>query len=573
MQTGIRVSRNIEIPMRDETILRADMLAPDDNHAHPAILIRTPYSKKRTLMRGELFNAIEFAFAGYVVIVQDVRGRFASDGVWKRQEMLTVEADDAYDSIEWIAAQAYCNGNIGMAGASYLAGLQWIAAMSQPPHLKAIAPWMGGLESVNRGMQPAYEAGVISLASALSALPMTSFDIANRLEHAGHDVSEMRQVLNEAVANPENFYNFLPLKDIPLAQFDRIREMWYDRLHPAPPLDAITAYGCVTVPCFHLVGCYDLLEYTCINSFIGMQKYGASEIARDGQYLTIGPWSHAQFTATLGDLNFGNAASSLGAQVHEQLLAFFNKYLRGVEAEIPKLHYFLMGANQWKTASNFPLTNTAWTRFYLHSTGNANTVHGNGYLDTEMPDNEAQDYFIYDPHRPVPSLGGRINGVGVVAGPIEQSVIEKRHDVLVYTTAALSDDIEVTGSINLHLFASSTVMDTDFCVKLIDVYPDGRAYNVAEGIKRTRRIALNQERDARNILEYIIPMGNTCQLFKKGHRIRIDISSSNFPMFDRNMNTGNEIGSDEAGIVAIQTIYHQRQYPSYIDLPIIPHSS
>jgi putative CocE/NonD family hydrolase len=247
-----------------------------------------------------------------------------------------------------------------------------------------------------------------------------------------------------------------------------------------------------------------------------------------------------------------------------------------MDIEIPVARYFVMGRNRWQTANAWPPPQTQWQRFFLHSRGNANTSAGDGVLSRDEPRSENPDIFVYDPHRPVPSVGGRVYGNGVVPGPIDQSRVEMRNDVLCYTTRELDDAVEVTGALQVHLFAATSARDTDFTAKLVDVYPDGCAYNIVEGIVRASGRTLNGARELvtpGDVIEYVIQMGDTSQLFRKGHRIRIEISSSNFPTFDRNMNTGNPIGQDARGIVAMQTIYHQTDYASYIDLPVMPNGN
>jgi putative CocE/NonD family hydrolase len=575
MQSSIRIDRNVPVEMRDGVLLRADIFRPEDAQRYPAILFRTIYDKTVS-GNSDFLSVVEAAFAGYAVVIQDVRGRYASEGEWKRENMLAVEGPDGYDSVEWIASQSWCDGNVGTAGGSYLAGLQWITAMENPPHLKAIAPWMGGMGTVNRGMQPPPESGTISLSTAVQAIPVTSVDLVDKLEREGQDVTEMRRVINWAIDNPEECYNFLPLKDIPFARFERIRAMWNARLHPPMPdaaQEGDQRYARVTVPCFQACGWYDILEATSFASFNKMRERGGSQRAREGQHILVGPWPHGRLHDCLGDLNFGVSARARYAGVSEQSIAFFDRYLRGKDIEIPAVRYFLMGRNRWQTAEAWPLPQTRWQRFYFHSRGSANTAAGDGLLSRDEPGSEPADTFVYDPHHPVPSVGGRILGVGLVEGPVEQSHVEKRNDVLCYTTPELKEDVEVTGPLEVHLFAATSARDTDFTAKLVDVYPDGRAYNLVEGIKRARALESAAHPELVNpgqVYEYVITMGNTSQLFREGHRIRIDISSSNFPMFDRNMNTGNPIGEDAHGIPATQTVYHQPGYASYIDLPVIP---
>ncbi|MFC1535428.1 CocE/NonD family hydrolase, partial [Thermodesulfobacteriota bacterium] len=476
-QESIKMEINVPVEMRDGTKLRADVYRPDDKDKHPAVLIRTPYNKAIT-GNNDLLNIIDTAHAGYAVIIQDVRGRFASEGEWTRESMLTIEGYDGYDSVEWVGSQPWCDGSVGMAGASYMAGLQWIAAMENPPSLKAIAPWMGGMGTMNRGMQPPPESGAISLSTAVAAIPQTCIELADRFEREGRDVTDMRRTINRALDNPEEFYNFLPLKDLPLARFDRIREMWNARLRASVPKadqELHQRYDKIIVPCLHVCGWYDILEHTSFESFKNLKERGGSPLAREGQHIIVGPWPHGRLTNYLGDLNFGYSAGGLFAQISAQNIAFFDKYLRGKEISIPPVRYFLMGKNRWRNSDSWPLPQTLWQRFYLHSNGSANTAEGDGLLNRDQPGSEPADMFLYNPHLPVPSIGGRIIGVGLVPGPLDQTHIEKRGDVLCYTTTELVEDVEITGPLEIHIFAATSARDTDFTAKVIDVYPDGRA--------------------------------------------------------------------------------------------------
>jgi uncharacterized protein len=561
---AVQTQKNIPMEMRDGTILRADINIPDVGGKHPAVLIRTPYGKH--------INPISFPTdIGYAVVIQDIRGRFASEGEWKRDAIFAVEGIDGYDSVEWIAAQSWCDGNIGMAGASYLASLQWITAVENPPHLKALSPWMGGLGSVGSGMSPVNSNGAISLAVTMARILNNTVDMIDKLEKAGHNVSEMRQSLEWARNKQMEAINFLPLKSLPFLKFEPMQEIWNISLQ-TPPDDILKKYhrhDKITVPCFQSFGWYDILEYTSLQSYIKMREQGASDLAKDGQYLIAGPWTHGQPIGYLGDINFGPYAGppdpyALIMQGGQQK-AFFDKYLRGENINIPKIRYFVMGRNIWQTADDWPLPETKWQRFYLHSKGNAATSAGDGTLTIQPPASEHPDSYIYNPLNPSPSLGGRILGSCIVPGPVEQYHVEKRNDVLCYSTGELNDAVEITGPIQVHLFASSSSANTDFTAKLCDVYPDGRSYNLLEGIFRTNGMSQNYGQ----VSEYVITLGDTSNLFFKGHRIRIQISSSNFPLYDRNMNTGNPIGEDSKGVPVLQTIYHQTDCPSYIDLPVI----
>ncbi|WP_102346258.1 CocE/NonD family hydrolase [Bacillus sp. Marseille-P3661] len=571
MERSIRMDRNVPMKMSDGTILRADIYRPDDNGQHPAILIRTPYSKQQ--FRQGFLYPVEAAFEGFSVVIQDIRGRYESEGEWNRLKMFEIEAIDGYDSVEWIADQEWCNGNVGLAGGSYLAAMTWIGAMANPPHLKAISPWIGDIAP---NMQPPPQTGVVNFVTAANAIPITSLDLIDKLEQQGEDVSALRQDLNRILKNPDELLQFLPLKNIPLANNQIIRDMWEARLKPGSLEDQYSRkkYENVKVPCFHIGGWFDQLEWSTFENFQNMQERGGSSLARVNQMLLVGPWMHGAPSNFLGEISFGLSAGGKGSEIHERLLNFFRKYLMETDVDIPTVRYFRMGDNEWKDGESWPLPETSWQRFFLHSNGNANTMSGDGELDLRAPDNETPDTYIYDPHHPVPTVGGKTMATtGLLPGPFDQVRIAQRNDVLCYTSHKLEEEVEVTGPIKLHLFASTTAVDTDFTAKIIDVHPDGRAFNIADGIQRARFRNWSSKPvlvEPSKIYEYVIDMGNTSIMFKKGHRIRIDISSSNFPWYDRNMNTGNPIGEDEVGIKATQTIYHQKDYASYIDLPVIP---
>ena len=277
----------------------------------------------------------------------------------------------------------------------------------------------------------------------------------------------------------------------------------------------------------------------------------------------------------LGDIDFGILADDVGSQAWGYQISFFDKYLQGKDVSLPVVRYFTMGRNTWHDAPDWPLPQTDWQRFFLHSRGGANSCFGDGLLTREEPQIESTDTYIYDPLHPVPTTGGRGAEAenGFVTGPIDQVHVESRSDVLCYTTQQLELNTEITGPMELHLFASSSCRDTDFSVKLVDVYPDGRAFNVTDGIVRAQHrnsYVKSEPLTPGEVTEFVIRLGITSQLFRRGHCIRLDITSSNFPAFDRNMNTGNPIGADAKGIPALQTIYHQSGYASYIDMPVIP---
>ncbi|MBW1710600.1 MAG: CocE/NonD family hydrolase [Deltaproteobacteria bacterium] len=578
MSSTIRIDQDVPMEMRDGVILRADVYRPDDGEKHPAILMRTPYNK--TLAgNNDYLTAFHAASAGYAMVLQDTRGRFASEGEFTA---MMPEGLDGYDTIEWLAAQPWCDGNVGMAGGSYLGRIQWETAMEAPPHLKAIAPSIctaGPLSDTRLS-------GVIDLEQSISWYATMTIDMIEKLRKQGKDVSKMRSMVIQALFNIDDVCNYLPLNEIPHFQFEGLSEGFAVRIGDAALAnikseeDLYWAYEKVKVPCLHSSGWYDLFADSLFKNFLNMREKGGSKEAREGQHVLCGPWAHGGASlAYAGDLHFGPTGSTITALAMERHITFFNKYLKGIEPDprhLPAVRYFVMGRNRWHSADSWPLPQTDWQRYYFHSRGQANSAAGNGLLNRDAPGSEPPDTFLYNPMFPVRTRGGRNLPTGMlVPGPLDQTHIEKRSDVLCYTTPELKEGIEVTGPLTLHLFASTSAKDTDFTAKLIDVHPDGSAYNVAEGCIRTRyRKSLLQPEliSPGGIYEYTINMGAAGIVFGRGHRIRIDVSSSNFPRIDRNMNTGNAFGVDTEGVSAIQTIYHNADYSSYIDLPVVPAS-
>ena len=574
MQDSIRIDRNVVMEVRDGTKLGADVYRPDDNQKHPVIFIRTPYNKLRAAGLTGFLDVLTAVGNGYIVVVQDVRGRFASEGEFRRRDLSVIEGIDGYDSVEWIASQSWCDGNVGTSGGSYLAQLQWQTAMENPPHLKAMVPMLSGA-SVKQDQTVL--AGTLNLYRLASWVPQQGLNILDKMKKQGKDVTEIRKLLLKALANPEETYNFLPLKDSPLSRFEGMDEnMWKEALDNAAqraPQAGVDfwLYDKVTVPCYHIDGWYDHHVWATFHNFTSMQEKGGSQRARDSQHILMGPWLHGAPDSVVGQINFGLSAGGPDA-AGRYIISFFDKYLRGIDVKLPVVRYFVMGKNSWQNSEVWPPSHVQMQRFYLHSKGQANTSMGDGSLNLEEPQSEPVDTFVYNPLLPVPTTGGRlVNQSGMVGGPIDQSHIEKRSDILCYTTPELREDTEVTGPLELHLFAATTVKDTDFTAKLVDVYPDGRVFNIAEGIIRARfrnSVFKPELINPGEVYEYIINMGNVSNVFKRGHFIRIDISSSNFPASDRNMNTGNLIGEDDTGMPATQSIYHEPGFASYIDLPL-----
>lgn len=571
----------VMIPMRDGIRIGASILWPDESREPRPVILQRALNRRRAIDASVIREMVE---AGYVFVNSDIRGRFDSEGVWDPRDA-SQEGRDGYDTIEWIAAQPWCDGNVGTFGASHRAAYQVAAAMEHPPHLRAMALWTGGLggrEGTGGGTRPPNSGGVMSLITTLIWLPNEAADALDRLASEGEDVAEAKAVLARMRTHPEETFKHLPLREVPIARYGKLKELLEFRLstaeRPSGGSEDLGRYGALDVPIFHECGWYDPVAWNQFDAFAKMRKHGGSELARSAQFMTVGPWQHAvEHPDRLGDIWFGLTSSTAGSGTNLRQIAYFDRYLRGKDASLPAVRYFVMGVNEWRHADDWPLPGTTWQRFYLHSAGAANSSAGDGGLSLDEPAAEAPDSFIYDPETPVPTLGGNYVGVlnvpGMLVGPVDQYFVERRNDVLVYTTAPFEADTEVSGPLQLHLAASTSAVDTDFTAKLCHVYPDGRSYNLCEGIVRLRGRNLRSEWDEvtpGEIYDLTITIGQTSLVVQKGHALRLQVSSSNFPQFDRNMNTANPIGTDAHGVRALQTIYHDAEHQSYIDLPVAP---
>jgi uncharacterized protein len=575
MVSSMIIDQNVRMKMRDGTMLSANIYRPGDGGKYPAIIMRTPYHNDEVFSFSYV-EPIPTVQAGYALVIAYQRGRFGSEGKYQFTSSQHVEGFDCYDTVEWIASQPWCDGNIGMAGESALGTTQWRTARENPPHLKAIAPSLTvapGESGPEVSDYPVY----LNIASAFTMIIVG--DVLNRLEESGTDTAEMRRWVNSVKEDPSIVYNYLPLKDVPQFKIPGIIEIWHGLLRipsskEQPAVPEPFPYHKVNIPCLSISSWYDPWSRGTFRSFTKMRTMSGKD-ARQRQHIFAGPWCHHRPMRVLGDIDFGTLADDVGSKAWGYQLSFFDKYLKGKDINLPLVRYFRMGSNSWHNADEWPLPGTAWKRLFLHSNGRANSASGDGLLTEEKPQSEPIDSYIYDPHHPVPTTGGRGAEAenGFVTGPIDQVHIERRQDVLCYTTPELEQNTEITGPIELHLFASSSCRDTDFSTKLIDVYPDGRAYNITDGIVRAQyrnSFTKPEPLTPGEIVEFVIRLGITSQLFWRGHRIRLDITSSNFPAFDRNMNTGNPIGVDTEGIPAVQKVYHQPEYTSYIELPFIP---
>jgi uncharacterized protein len=392
--------------------------------------------------------------------------------------------------------------------------------------------------------------------------------------------------MNQAVKNEfTKWYRYLPLdKFPPLRPKDpRVAPYFFDWLKH-PNNDAYWRrwsirgrYKDITVPSLNFDGWYDIFINGALHNFNGMRTQGGSRAAREGTRLVVGPWLHIPWSQTVGQINFGPGAAN---PIDALQLRWFDHWLKGIHngmSKTPKVKIFVMGTNKWRTADKWPLPGTHYRNYYLHSRGKANSVKGNGWLST-TPARRARrrqaatDRYAYNPARPVPSIGGRFQA-SVPGGPYDQRPLLRRRDVLVFTTPRLRHNLNVIGPITVTLYASSSARDTDWTAKLDDVYRDGRSMLIEYGIQRARYRKSETHPTLIHpgrIYKYTIHVWPTANAFKAGHRIRLEISSSNFPMYDRNLNTGHPFASDTTLKIARQTIYHDAAHPSRVRLPIAP---
>jgi putative CocE/NonD family hydrolase len=564
----ILVERGVPVPMRDGVVLRADIYRPEIPSVVPALLMRTPYGKalSSSVVEGD---PLRMAEAGYAVVEQDTRGRFSSDGTFSP---FADEGVDGYDTVEWVAAQPWCSGKVGMFGSSYLGATQWLAAAKSPPHLTAIHPQLTGADFYEGWV---YQGGAFALGLALSW----------SLILAGNSIHGNAAAYNSAVDDFLPGCACLPLSNYPFFRGESLAPWYFDWLaHPADDeywqkWSIERRHAAVTVPAFHLGGWHDVFLGGTLRNFTGMKKTGGSARARSAQRLIVGPWAHCPpaYSNMVGGVDYGIAAAGSTIDIDGELIRWHDRWTRGigngVDGEAP-VRLFIMGENAWRDERDWPLERAEEVPFYFHGRGRANSLRGDGSLSPQAPGGEPPDTFLYEPRNPVPTRGGGLCCLDQVhGGAYDQAAVEEREDVLVYTTDPLEEPMEVTGPVKVVLYASSSAPDTDFTAKLVDLAPCGFARNLTDGIIRARyreSTATEKFLVPGKIEKFTIDLVATANLFKKGHAVRVEISSSNFPRFDRNLNTGHAFGRDAETAAAAQTVFHEERYPSHVVLPVVP---
>jgi putative CocE/NonD family hydrolase len=545
----VKIDFNQRVRMRDSVELSADVYRPESAGQFPVILSRTPYIKTAA---STLAIARYFVPRGYVFVAMDVRGRGDSDGVFVPYRN---DGRDGYDAIEWCSKQPWSTGKVGTIGGSYNGRIQWLTALEQPPHLTTMI-------AMATPSDPFVEwpTGV--------PLPM---DISWHHFTAGHVSQNMDAVdwakihrhlplitMDEAAGRPNRDWKEM---------FEHTQlDQWWE------PLRYQNQYERVKVPVLHISGWYDDEQVGTPLNFIGMTTRGATPEIRRSQKLLIGPWPHAiNSTSKLGEVDFGPTGV---IDLNGYWLRWFDYWLKGIDTGLmrePSARIFVMGDNRWVDETEWPIARTRWTKYYLHSRGRANSLFGDGMLSTILPENEPVDGYTDDPSRPVPFITEP--SFAQIGSTDDYRAVERRDDVLVYTSAPVTVDVQVCGPISARLYASSSARDTDFMMKLLDVWPTGYAQRLIDGMVRAR---FREGMDRPSLIEsgrvypFSIDLWNTCQTFKRGHSIRVEVASTAFPKYDRNPNTGEALGTSTRLEPAQQKVYHDRDRAPYILLPLVP---
>jgi putative CocE/NonD family hydrolase len=551
--------------MRDGASLATDVMLPQTVGPYPTVLIRTPYDKVFALnapqsqVKGIPYDQRFLSSlnrAGYALAVQDVRGRFNSDGEWYPYFS---ERGDGQDTIEWLAQQSWCNGNVGMVGRSYAGYTQWMAATTTPSALKAMVPL-----SAQRSLFQGYP--IVN-----GAMWMANCEIAVKMGRHTYQVADyMKHVYRQA----EDYFGALPLEIGPESA-GVSPPRWWQEMMSHPNFDDFWRrgsyeldWGKIHAPAFNVTGWYDMTLSGALANFTGMRRAGGSDAARNGQRLVVGPWGHwANSSAETDAIKFGKSAT---ADLQGSVLRFLDRWLKDQHPEADNeshVRLFVMGANEWWGSDSWPLSEAIDTRFFLHSDGDANGSRGRGRLSIEPPTDERADSYHYNPETPTGASWS------MLAGPVDERPATDRPDVLCYTSAAFSRQLDVVGPITCELHAASSARDTDWHIRLADVHPDGYAQFLTHGLIRARfRESLEQPKllTPGRPEVFRIDVGATANRFLPGHRVRLEISSSWFPQFDRNLNSGADNNfRDVEPVSANQTIFHDAARPSSVLLPVI----
>ena len=549
---SVEIEHDLPVQVRDGTILKVDVYRPAKSGSYPGLLLRTPYSKDTPQTIGYA-HPIWYARHGFLVVVGDTRGRFKSEGSFFP---LLHEAQDTLDTLNWMRKLPGVRPDrLGMYGYSYSGWTQLLTATSDDSRLSAIAPAFcsAGLYELF------FTNGVLNLAFAQS----WSLQVALMEAQVSGDRSACA-LLQEALADIPGIYSHLPVDEMTALRSTELSPFYFDALQHSENSDPYwnplrakkEGLAQLNVPALHIGGWYDTFIDQSTENF-------QMASAQPNQHLLIGPWYHMPWAQQVGEIDFGEDARNEIDHIQREWFAHWLQNEPGLPADLPRVRLFVMGRNSWQDEDAWPPSRSRPLTFFLHSAGLANSSNGDGTLKLEPPADEPEDIFAYDPNLPVPSVGGNSCCVPEFApmGARDQRSIEMRNDVLVYTSEILTSPVEVIGEVWIRFFVATTAATTDFTAKLVDVYPDGRAINIVDSIFRV------QPRTDQ-ILEVSETIGVTAIVFQEGHRIRLEISSSNFPTYERSLNS---VGARDQfdGQVALQRVFHNSDRPSALVLPVI----
>ena len=588
------IDQKVMMPMRDGVRLATDIYRPKTEGKVPIIFSRTPYNfnswgdgKEQTRTAQAAYNWVQ---KGYAYVVQNERGRYFSEGEW---DILGVPLTDGYDAFTWMKDQPWSNGKIGALGCSSTAEWQMAVAALDHPSFAAMVPqgYGAGVGRVGEYYEQGnwYRGGVEQLLffAWLYSVEHDKFKPRIPAGATQEDLIRISRFYDLAPENPEidmaEALQYLPIQDM-LVNMKGKREI-FDKMVRRKPNDPAWFTGGlyhdnmeIDMPSFWFTSWYDVSISPNLALFNHVRNNAKNAETRDNQYLVIAPTLHCRYTRAtentiVGERNIGDARLNYDEQITKWFDLWLKNEANDFKTTIPRVQYYTMGSYQWQSAEQWPPADSKMVTYYLNSYGKANSRLGDGSLSTKKPSKDNPDTFVYDPMNPVTSWGGNVccTGNAVNGGAYDQQEMEKRDDILVYTTDVLKEGVEVTGFIESTLYVSSDVKDTDFTIKLIDVYPDGTAYNLDETIQRVRyREGYDKEVfiEKGNIYKVDLTPMSTSNYFEKGHRIRIEISSSNFPRFARNLNTGGNNYDESEGVIATNTLHHSKKYPSYIQLPV-----
>lgn len=569
------LERDVPCSLRDGTVLLADIWRPDDGERHPVLLQRTPYDKTFFPYAWAPLDPTKLALAGYVVAIQDVRGRFGSEGDFPGP--YAAEAEDGRDAVQWAAALPWSNGAVGMYGISYMAACQWLAASTRPSELRAIVPVTSPNDFVE-GHSHRGEAFQLGLFAAWTLASVGPNAVARRLAGSSRLPAEVAGLVDD-IDSLDEWVRRVPLSPFPpvderaggfgpwfgAAAAEEVRGPQHD------PVSSSHRHGDIAVPALQVAGWYDVLLQADLDHFTAMRTQAGSEEARGATRLIVGPWAHGAFGSVVGELDFGLRSSGLLLDLREDLTGlhrrWFDARLKGLATGIddePPVKIFVMGRNRWRHEDEWPPRRSRAQRWHLHA---------GGILSPRPPEEAEPTAFRLDPDDPVPTRGGNLlMHPKYTRGPVEQAPTEAHPDVLVFTSEPLARDVEVTGRVRLVAWVAAETVDSDVVARLCDVHPDGRAYNVADGIRRLRfRESLRAPRPLTpgEVVPVEVDLWSTSHVFLPGHRLRLHVCASDFPRYDRCPGTGESSAVAKRILPQRNLLFHDPPRPSHLELPVI----